>query len=118
MREHDGALGNGIDVHVQLERTEPLEKLRLEQLPAARRIERCQVARIVICEGERVHEIGQLRHAARHSEAPFERIVPKVHMEAGLHLALPALPVPLRHRELVQIREHLVINLHGSQASP
>ena len=61
VREHDGALEHRVDVHTQLEGTQVVEELRLEQLAAAGRVERAQVGHVLVRERELVHEVGQLR---------------------------------------------------------
>ena len=113
VREHDGALEHRVDVHTQLEGTQVVEELRLEQLAAAGRVERAQVGHVLVRERELVHEVGQLRHAARDGVAALERVVAKVHVEAGLRVALAGLPIALRHGELVQVSQQRVVDLHS-----
>ena len=84
-----------------------------QQLAAAGRVERAQVGHVLVRERELVHEVGQLRHAARDGVAALERVVAKVHVEAGLRVALAGLPIALRHGELVQVSQQRVVDLHS-----
>ena len=108
MRKHHGALGHGVDVHAQRERAQVLQKRRLEQLPPARRIKASQVLHVLGAEREPVDELGKLVHAAGDGIAAAEGIVAEIRMEAGLRGALPRLPIPLCHGQLIQIGEQLV----------
>ena len=105
MREHRCALAHRVDVDRQLEVAQVVDERRLEQRPAARGGKRAEVGEVIFGEAEALHQIRQVRHAARDGVAALEGVVAKRHVEARLGVRLAALQIALRHRELVQVGE-------------
>ena len=112
MGEHDRTLGHRVDIHRQAQIAQILQEGRIEQGAAGRGVQRGQIGDILLAEAERLHQVGQLGHAAGHRVASLEGIVAEVHGEAGLLARFLGVPVALGHGDLVQIGEQRVVHVH------
>ena len=105
-REHELALGHGIDVHARAEVGEIAEEPALKERTAARSLEPCQVIDVIGRKAQVLDEFRQLSRTAHHGIGAPERVVAIERGETSLLVELAALPQPLGHGELVEIGEH------------
>ena len=104
-REHELALGHGVDIHMHTEVAQVVEEAGLEQRTARRRFERPKVGDVLVGEAKVLHQIGQVGGAAHHRVRAPKGMVAVECGEAILLVHLAALPEPLGHGELVEVRE-------------
>jgi hypothetical protein len=105
VRKHDRSLGDGIHVARPAQRTQVIEKRRLEKGLTIRPIERGEIGEIVFFEGEILEILDRVIEAAGDRETTTKWIIPKRQVKDGFPLFRARLPIPIRHRELVEVRE-------------
>ena len=117
VREDHRALGNRVDVHVELEGAEPVEEGRLEEgLPVGAHLPG-QEGEVVLRERVVKREVDGVGQAGRHRVAALERVAPERQVEDRLLPRHPALPRRRGHGELVEVgeeRQRSPVHLRGA----
>ena len=100
-REHELALGDGVDIHLRTKAAQELEKAGFEQGTATRSLKLGQIRDVLIREPEVLDELPQLSGAAHDGVHAPKRRLAKERGKATLLTKLAVLPKPLGHGELV-----------------
>ena len=105
-REHEIALGNGIDIHMRVKVRQIVQKALLEQGAATGCLQASQIVDVLGREAQVLDELGQLHGAAHDRIRAPKRMVAIERGKAALLVELAALPHALSHGELVEVGEH------------
>ena len=103
LRKHDRSLGNGVHPAGQFEGVEVVEKGGIEQRPPVRAAQLGQIGHVPGVEPEVGQEVERIAQAARDAEPALKRVLTKEEMKDGFLVRDLRLPIPVRHRELIQV---------------
>ena len=99
----DGAFGNRVDVAFQFQLPKVLQKFRWEQRLVIVTRQRRQVLNIRLVKMKVFQQVDHGLQARRDHIATGKRIATKEQMKGGFLVGRAGLPVPISHRQLIQI---------------